>query len=265
MKNLIVGYSDRPNPTGSNRAEEYLSRFGPWMPLCPHYFSMTDNQSYYAPGTDLKFTLLSAEDETRLFTTARGGKSYTATEVQQAREYIITNHLLFAATYARKIVKGKLPDNEVVSAANFGLMKAFEAFDHTRGKRFSSYAKPYIRSEIASLWRSKDIVDYHGNFPDTDGENLGLLDNDAGIVQPDVENDSRELVLACLAKAQSSALTAKELKILRMFYYEDLNLREIGDTLDITRERVRQIHDVAIGKLAKAFAKAGVDAQGEVS
>jgi RNA polymerase sigma factor (sigma-70 family) len=259
MKNLVVGYAHHPH---AERGEEYLSRFGIWMPLHPHYFNMSDNQSYYAPGTDLKFTLLSAEEETRLFTVARGGR-YTATEVSAARDYIITNHLLFAATYARRIVKGKLPDNEVVSAANFGLMKAFEAFDHKRGKRFSCYAKPYIRSEIATLWRSKDIVDYHGNFPDVTEDNVAMLDPDCGVVMPDNEGDSRELVLKCLEDAKQ-VLNAKEAKILRMHYEQGLNMREIADTFDITRERIRQIHDVAIAKLARAFKRAGVNAQGEV-
>ena len=262
MTNLTVGYRSNPTQSERNLPEEFLSRFGTFMPLHPHYFNMSDNQSYYAPGTDLKFTLLSAEDETALFTKVREGGD--ATKAQEAREYIITNHLLFAATYARKLVKGKLPDNEVVSAANFGLMKAFEAFDHTRGKRFSSYAKPYIRSEIATLWRSKDIVDYHGHFPDdTSGDDLHLLDSEAGVVQPDVEGDSKELVMRCLEQSQK-VLNAREAKVLRMFYHEDLNFREIADTLDITRERVRQIHSVAIGKLGRAFAKAGVNAQGEV-
>jgi RNA polymerase sigma factor (sigma-70 family) len=255
MKNLVVGYASRPDV--NNRGTEYLSRFGTFMPLHPHFFNMSDNQSYYKPGTDLKFTLLSAEDETALFTKARESGD------REAREFLITNHLLFAATYARKIVKGKLPDNEVVSAANFGLMKAFEAFDHTRGKRFSAYAKPYIRSEIATLWRSKDIVDYHGNFPDAPDDNVALLDEDAGVVQPDVEGDSREMVLRCLESARS-VLNAKEAKVLRMFYEDNLNFREIGDTLDITRERIRQLHNSALNKLRRAFVRAGVDARGEV-
>lgn len=259
MKNLIIGHGFRPTSAERNVSVEYTSRFGTFMPLHPHYFNMSDNQSYYKPGTDLKFTLLSADDETRLFQAARG----PFTEAKDAREFLITNHLLFAATYARKIVKGKLPDNEVVSAANFGLMKAFEAFDHTRGKRFSAYAKPYIRSEISTLWRSKDIVDYHGNFPEAQEDNVALLDEDAGTVQPDVEGDSKQLVLSCLEKSKV-VLNAKESKVLRMFYEENLNFREIADTLDITRERIRQIHNCAVAKLGRAFAKAGVNAQGEV-
>ena len=258
MKNVYVGHANRPV-----ELEEFSSRFGQNMPLHPHYFNVNDTSNYYGPGTDLKFKLLSAEEEQALFAKARG-ENATATQVRDAREFLITNHLLFAMTYARSLVKGKLPDNEVVSAANFGLMKAFEGFDHTRGKRFAAYAKPYIRSEIATLWRSKDIVDYHGNFPDDEaGENLMLLDEDAGVVQPDVENDSKELILRCLDESKR-VLTAKESKVLRMFYEEDLNLREIGDTLGITRARVHQIHNGAVEKLRRAFKKAGVDERGEV-
>jgi len=241
--------------------EDFSSRFGNTLPLHPHYFNVNDTSNYYGSGTDLKFKLLSAQEEQALFNTANENNS---TKAQEARDFLITNHLLFAMTYGRSLVKGKLPDNEVVSAANFGLMKAFEGFDHTRGKRFAAYAKPYIRSEIATLWRSKDIVDYHGNFPEDEaGENLTMLDEDAGVVQPDIEGDSKELILRCLDESKR-VLTAKEAKVLRMFYENDLNLREIGDTLGITRARVHQIHNGAVEKLRRAFKKAGVDERGEV-
>jgi len=252
MKNLIVGYAHRPTQN-----EEYVSRFGVMMPLHPHYFNVNDQNHYYGPGTDLKFTLLSAEEEARLFKLAKENNDQTSSE------FLITNHLLFAATYARRLVKGKLPDNEVISAANYGLMKAFEAFNHKLGKRFAAYAKPYIRSEIASLWRSKDIVDYHGNFPDTDGDNLELLDAEAGVVMPDVEGDSKEFILRALEKGKKS-LTAQETKILRMFYEEGLNFREIGDDMGVCRERIRAAHANALEKLRRYFKTAGVDAQGEV-
>ena len=90
-----------------------------------------------------------------------------------------------------------------------------------------------------------------------------MLDEDAGVVLPDVEGDSRELVLKCLEDAKT-VLNAKEAKILRMHYEDNLNLREIADTFNISRERVRQLHDVAIAKLARVFKRAGVNAQGEV-
>jgi RNA polymerase sigma factor (sigma-70 family) len=257
MKLAFVGVENlTPKET-----EDFSARFGNFMPLHPHYFNVNDTTNYYGPGTDLKFKLLSAEEETRLFSIA---KDFAGKEATKARDFIITNHLLFAMTYARKLVRGKLPDNEIISAANFGLMKAFEAFDHKRGTRFAAYAKPYIQSEIKSLWRSKDIVDYHGNYPaETDGETLLLVDEDEGVVQPDVEGDSKELILRCLCESKK-VLTAKEAKVLRMFYEQDLNLREIGDTLGITRARVHQIHNGAVEKLRRAFKKAGVDEQGEV-
>ena len=254
----IVGHTPQ-----SLETEEFSSRFGQNVSLHPHYFNVNDNSNYYGPGTDLKFQLLSAEEEQQKFNTARG-QNATATQVMEAREFLIKNHLLFAMTYARSMVKGKLPDNEVVSAANFGLMKAFEAFDHTRGKRFAAYAKPYIKSEIATLWRSKDIVDYHGHFPDdTEGEHLTLMDDGDGLVQPDVDGDSRALVLKCLEESKK-VLNAKEAKVLRMFYEEELNLQEIAETLEITRQRAHQIHATAVVKLRKAFKKAGVNEQGEV-
>jgi RNA polymerase sigma factor (sigma-70 family) len=238
------------------KLEPTCCRFG--FPPAPHYFNMTDNNLYYPPGTDLKFKMLTAQEETDYFRRAKEGDG-------PAREFIIVNHLLFAATYARRFTKGKLPDNEVVSAANLGVMKAYEAFDYKRLTRFAAYVKHYIRAELAALWRSKNIVDYNGNFPaPIDGEELTLLDVDEGIVQPDVESlDTRRFVMETL-EAAKGVLTARESLILHRHYEEGLNFREIGDALGVSRAAIQAAHAKALEKLRKELKHRGLDSQGEV-
>ena len=41
----------------------------------------------------------------------------------------------------------------------------------------------------------------------------------------------------------------KQRLVLSLYYYEDLNLKEIGQVLDVTESRVSQLHTQAIIKL----------------
>ena len=44
-------------------------------------------------------------------------------------------------------------------------------------------------------------------------------------------------------------LPEKQRLVLSLYYYEDLNLKEIGQVLDVTESRVSQLHTQAIMKL----------------
>jgi RNA polymerase sigma factor for flagellar operon FliA len=46
-----------------------------------------------------------------------------------------------------------------------------------------------------------------------------------------------------------SDLTEQEKLVLALYYYEEMNLKEIGQTLDISESRVSQIHTKAISRL----------------
>lgn len=46
-----------------------------------------------------------------------------------------------------------------------------------------------------------------------------------------------------------SGLPEKERLVLSLYYYEDLNMKEIGSILGITESRVCQIHTKAVGRL----------------
>jgi RNA polymerase sigma factor for flagellar operon FliA len=45
------------------------------------------------------------------------------------------------------------------------------------------------------------------------------------------------------------SLPEKQRLVLSLYYYEDLNLKEIGSVLDVTESRVSQLHTQAIMKL----------------
>ena len=71
------------------------------------------------------------------------------------------------------------------------------------------------------------------------------LDNSKSQVDSDLlENELR----GELAKA-IDCLDPKEKQIISLYYYENLNLREIGEVLDISQQRVSQIRKKALDKL----------------
>lgn len=61
--------------------------------------------------------------------------------------------------------------------------------------------------------------------------------------------------LAVLSKAMENVLTPRELKVLQHRFgldgHEELTLREAGDRLGVTRERIRQIEEIGLTKLAE--------------
>lgn len=75
---------------------------------------------------------------------------------------------------------------------------------------------------------------------------IGLIEN-GKIPNPFAEisrNDVRQLVEKAIKE-----LPEKQRLVLALYYYEDLNLKEIGDILEVTESRVSQLHTQAILKL----------------
>lgn len=201
--------------------------------------------TYYPPSTNLRFTLISLEEERRLFTEARAGD-------EAAKEFLIRNHLLFSAMFARRLSKGRLPDADVVSAANTGLMKAFNRFNHTHesGSRFASYLRSYIKGEISQLWAEHfravaplppEAAPERGTSPQEDNDRTEHLDQ------------LRAMLAEC-----SQALSDRERFILDQHYLHEKTFMDIGRVCKVSREAIRVGHNRAITKLQQAFRSRGI-------
>lgn len=202
-----------------------------------------NSEAYYQNNEDLTFKLSSHDEERALFAKAKAGD-------EAAKEKIVRDHLLLVATIARKLTKGRLPENEVISAANFALMKAYENFDPKFPNRFSDFLRRYVGGEIARLWHDQNIVS-KGDF--TDGEpitsvplNEETADDTAG------EDKDHHAFLLKLQRESRCVLDDRENKILDMIYNENpMSQADVARKLRITRERIRQIHDAAILKVGR--------------
>lgn len=202
------------------------------------------SESYYRPTDDLKFVMLTLAQERDLFDKARAGD-------EQAKEFIIRNHLLFAAKEGRRWAHGKLPENDVISAANFALMRAYERFDHTKGNRFSSFLRPFIRGRISELWRSQNTVGEHQRkFVETEG--APAKPQEPVVYQKTEQEDHEKFMAKLLEEAKRAVLSAKERAIIERHFSEDAEeMTRIARCMGCSRERIRQIKEHALRKLAR--------------
>lgn len=92
-------------------------------------------------------------------------------------------------------------------------------------------------------------------------------DGDEDTLPGDTEDPAAEVQKGHLGKALAAAigeLSEREQLVLSLYYDEEMNLREIGETLGVTESRVCQIHGQALARLRAAMTdwKAGDAAPG---
>ncbi|SHI37168.1 RNA polymerase sigma factor RpoH [Wenxinia saemankumensis] len=100
-----------------------------------------------------KFPLLEPEEEYML------AKRWVEDEDREAAHKMVTSHLRLAAKIAMGYRGYGLPQAEVISEANVGLMQAVKRFDPEKGFRLATYAMWWIRASIQEyILRSWSLV-----------------------------------------------------------------------------------------------------------
>jgi RNA polymerase sigma-32 factor len=100
-----------------------------------------------------KFPLLQPEEEYML------AKAWADHQDSEAAHRMVTSHLRLAAKIAMGYRGYGLPQAEVISEANVGLMQAVKRFDPERGFRLATYAMWWIRASIQEyILRSWSLV-----------------------------------------------------------------------------------------------------------
>jgi RNA polymerase sigma-32 factor len=100
-----------------------------------------------------KFPMLDPEEEYML------AKRWVETQDVEAAHRLVTSHLRLAAKIAMGYRGYGLPQAEVISEANVGLMQAVKRFDPDKGFRLATYAMWWIRAAIQEyILRSWSLV-----------------------------------------------------------------------------------------------------------
>jgi RNA polymerase primary sigma factor len=152
---------------------------------------------------------------------------------------------------------------ELVSDGNMSLIRAAEKFDYARGNKFSTYASWAIMKNFA-----RTIPDEHkrrDRFRTSQSEMFGTTaDGRSDQFGQESAQSQRERQIGRILER----LDEREQKIIKSrfgldYSQEPLTLKEVGQEMGVTKERVRQIEARALAKLRQAAHDEKIEVPGE--
>lgn len=177
----------------------------------------------------------------------------------ETKNQIIRANLRLVVSIAKRHVNPTQTFFELVSDGNISLMRAVEKFDYSRGNKFSTYASWAV------------MKNYARTIPDENRrrDRFRTGPDDLFFSTPDEHVDAHEEeVLQNRREAQVekilSRLDEREQRIIiRRFGLErgqePLTLKQVGEEIGVTKERVRQLEARALDKLRKAAQEDRID------
>ena len=165
---------------------------------------------------------------------------------QAIREHVVETNLGLVYSMIGRFSSKRLDEDDMLSDAMLGLTRAVDRFNPWRGYRFSTYACNVIARAL--MRRGKRETNYRRLFP---------VQFDVSFEKPEPLPDARsELYVERLNKALDGnlgELTDLETNILvKRFPAERcdrLTFQQIGEAVGLSKERVRQIQNIALRKL----------------
>ncbi len=185
---------------------------------------------------------------------------YWQSQVESLKNELIQANLRLVVSIARKHVGRGDQFFEIVSDGNMSLMRAIDKFDFSLGNKFSTYASWSIMKNYA---RSIPGQHYHLRRYVTGQDEL--LDATADRREPERSQSDVEAVRSGLSEGIEQ-LTEREQTIVKehfgLFNPDGAvaTLEELGKRFGVTKERVRQIEQRAIGKLRELISPSLLEA-----
>ena len=192
---------------------------------------------------------------------------------ERALSKLIEANLKFVVTVARQYKGRGVAMEDLVSEGNIGLMKAAAKFDASKGVRFVNYAVVHIRQAIekaidqqGGLYQipkdvKQDLVRQQSiplsvDAPLGHRTNMSLLsvlvNKDAPLADERVHSEAIEDAI----EYALGTLNERERRVVNAFFgidQEHETMAEIAEDMELKRERVRQIRDISVRKLRKAY------------
>lgn len=181
----------------------------------------------------------------------------------RAKHKLIEHNLRLVVHIVKKYRNSAEEQEELISIGTFGLMKAVESFDYTKGAKFSTYASRCVENEILMHFRAlkKSAGDLYMNEPietDKDGNALTLLDllEDGTNLEDSVELSIRSKQLY---RFLGQCLDERELEIVTMRYglfgKIPMTQKEVAAKLGISRSYISRLEKKALSKLRDMYEK----------
>ena len=165
--------------------------------------------------------------------------------------------------------------DDLVGYGIFGLIDAIDKYDAKKDVKFETYASLRIRGSILDQIRKMDWIprtvrqkqkkldEAVKQIEMRTGKNasdeeialeIGISEDELTVWQSQLKvtnvvslNDELKQVL----KDTLELLTEKERKVIELYYYEELTLKEISKVLEVTESRISQLHTKALLKMRK--------------
>lgn len=191
------------------------------------------------------------------------------------KDKLVTANIGYVVNMAKQYAGRGVDIDDLVSEGNIAMIDAAGKFDPSRGKRFVSYAAPFIRHAMehaieqqAGLYRvprseaTRDTkkrkmpvsVDQPIPIGSTTGFNLLSVLVNNNVKQADLSLEDEETMQHL--KRVLNVLDDREREVVTRFYglgSASFTMAEIGEAMGLKRERVRQIRDKAVRKMKKAI------------
>jgi RNA polymerase sigma factor for flagellar operon FliA len=206
---------------------------------------------------------------------------------EELRNRLVEHYLLLVRNTAKRI-HSNLPDDvalgDLMSAGIFGLLDAIDAFDLDQAITFESYCVPWIRGAILDDLRKMDWgprlvrsrsrpVDQSRKAPemasgrtpteDEAGRMWSETDSNKDVREIDLLEDPRQVNPLSAAQKHdlkdliTKGLSRAERLIVIYYYYNQMTMKEIGVTLDLSESRVSQMHSAILARLKAQLQHSG--------
>lgn len=183
----------------------------------------------------------------------------------KAQNEILESNLRFVFNIASRYKGNGAAISDLISEGNLGLIKAIQKFDPDKDVKFISYAVWWVRNSMQefikkrqaalNMEKEEDSLNcavIENGIPDNEDEYVTIKDvilsNEEDEEKQELQKNQKKIVDKILSK-----LSDRERYIVEEYYGitggKEKNLEEIGNELKITKERVRQVKQVALNKL----------------
>ena len=187
-------------------------------------------------------------------------KDYKENKNIEARNKLVEANLKFVATIANSYRGRGLSYSDLIAEGNIGLIRAVDKFEATRGYKMISYSVWWIRQAILEAIEKRNNIngdelpkDYEDQVPDEDESTyFSKQETPSRFVDDEDDKTDKKQAIAELL----NVLDDREAEIITRYYglLEDpINLEDIGNELNLSKERVRQIMEKGLKKMRSAY------------